>query len=226
VLQPSLTHSAFLRVCAVARGWRGCHVLVCAHAQGLTETCGIVSAKGFEPAHLVGSTGAPVTTVRVKLVSCPDLNDASGGLRPRALCFQQQSLRNVPCLTLRAHGEHTGGPSLVNQHPHAFHTRAPPLPSRPLRTAGRPYLAEDVVDEQGARCFGRGEVVVAGTNLSARYFKQPALTAEVFGGGAEVRPPRGHTTHPSCSALRLRGPLPALLVRCCDAHGRGCGAGP
>ena len=49
---------------------------------------------------------------------------------------------------------------------------------------GRPYLVDDRVDERGRPCLGRGEVVVAGHNLAARYFKQPAVTAEVFRQGA------------------------------------------
>jgi long-chain acyl-CoA synthetase len=48
---------------------------------------------------------------------------------------------------------------------------------------GRPYLASDALDEKGAQCWGRGEVVVSGTNLASRYFKQPAITAEAFGVG-------------------------------------------
>ena len=69
---------------------------------------------------------------------------------------------------------------------------------------GRPYLASDALDEAGRPCFGRGEVcqtvvrippistipliwlshcdkvVVSGTNLSARYFRQPGPTAAAF----------------------------------------------
>jgi long-chain acyl-CoA synthetase len=45
---------------------------------------------------------------------------------------------------------------------------------------GKPYLATDRVDELGKACFGRGEVVVQGTNLAARYFKKPEATAQAF----------------------------------------------
>jgi len=45
---------------------------------------------------------------------------------------------------------------------------------------GKPYLASDRTDELGQPCFGRGEVVVQGTNLASKYFKRPLDTAEAF----------------------------------------------
>jgi long-chain acyl-CoA synthetase len=45
---------------------------------------------------------------------------------------------------------------------------------------GRPYLSTDLTDERGEPCFGRGEVVVQGTNVASRYFKQPEATAAAF----------------------------------------------
>jgi long-chain acyl-CoA synthetase len=45
---------------------------------------------------------------------------------------------------------------------------------------GNKYLSTDTIDENGNKCFGRGEIIVAGTNLSSRYFKQPDVTAAAF----------------------------------------------
>jgi long-chain acyl-CoA synthetase len=45
---------------------------------------------------------------------------------------------------------------------------------------GNPYLSTDTVDENGNKCYGRGEIVVQGANLSSRYFKQSDITNSSF----------------------------------------------
>ena len=46
--------------------------------------------------------------------------------------------------------------------------------------AGQPYLSTDRYDVEGEAIFGRGEIVVRGTNISSGYYKMKEKTKEEF----------------------------------------------
>jgi long-chain acyl-CoA synthetase len=65
----------------------------------------------------------------------------------------------------------------------------PPIPSVEIKLvstpdigdkAGQPYLSTDRFDVDGNPVFGRGEVVVRGTNISSGYYMEPEKTKEEF----------------------------------------------
>lgn len=49
--------------------------------------------------------------------------------------------------------------------------------------AGQPYLTTDRYDVEGVPIWGRGEVLVRGTNISSGYYMMSAMTAEVYKDG-------------------------------------------
>jgi len=66
----------------------------------------------------------------------------------------------------------------------------PPIPSIECKLestpdigdkAGQPYLSSDRYDVEGNGIFGRGEIVVRGTNITSGYYMMPNETKETYG---------------------------------------------